>query len=576
MTWLSVLWLVLAAAGAGGAGGGGESSDTAAAPETRGQRVEALLASMSLEQKVGQLMMVGFGGKEMGPGIERLLTDFHVGSVALYSRNVRSPQQVSELIRGLRRAMADEIQPFVAIDQEGGNVVRVRSEVAVLPGTMTLGATRDPVLAFLAGQSHAIDLRLLGFDMNLAPVLDINHNPRNPVINVRAFGDSPELVAQLGVAFVRGQQAAGLATVAKHFPGHGTTEHDSHFALPRIQLPRETLLATELLPFQRAIDAGLDALMTAHVQVPAVDPDGTPASLSRRLIGELLRGRLGFDGLVITDDLEMRAISETRGVGPAAVQAVQAGADIVMVIWTPRRKREVFESLLQAARSGTIPAARLDASVRRILRLKARRGTLDRDCRGGEDAFAYLPNAYHQQVARTIAVRGLTLVANQRSLLPLCTGRGVLVATPYRLFGREMARLLPGSEVLSLRLVSSRRQRQRELERVAARARDQRLVVIAAGNVYQAWLIQQLTRRLDKPVVAVSFGSPYLLRHFPQVAGYLCTYSYLPVAQRAAAQALTGHQSITGKLPVSLSTRYRRGHGLTVQRNACARSTAAR
>ena len=294
-----------------------------AKPDPVAQRVEKLLKGLSLEQKVGQLIMVGFGGKEMGPEIVRLLTSLHVGSVAMYTRNVRSPEQVSKLIGEIRKVMQSEVQPFVALDQEGGNVVRLRSEVTVLPGTMTLGATRDPVLAFLAGQAQGIDLTLIGFDMNLAPVLDTNINPRNPVINVRAFGENAELVAQMGSAFVRGQQGAGLATVAKHFPGHGTTEHDSHFALPRISLDAEQLYRTELVPFRRAVEAGLDAIMTAHVQVPSVDPDGTPGSLSKKLITGLLRERMGFNGLVITDDLEMRAISETRGVGGAAVQAVR-------------------------------------------------------------------------------------------------------------------------------------------------------------------------------------------------------------------------------------------------------------
>ncbi len=547
-----------------------------APPDPIAARVEALLGKLSLEQKVGQLMMVGFGGKEMGPEIERLLKSLHVGSVALYTRNVRSPAQVAKLITDIRRVMADEVQPFVALDQEGGNVVRLRTDVTVLPGTMTLGATRDPVLAYLAGQAQGIDLGLIGFDMNLAPVLDTNINPRNPVINVRAFGENAELVAQMGSAFVRGQQFAGLATVAKHFPGHGTTEHDSHFALPRISLDAEQLFNTELVPFRRAVEAGLDAVMTAHVQVPAVDPDGTPGSLSRKLITGLLRERIGFDGLVITDDLEMRAISETRGVGPAAVQAIQAGADIVMVIWTPRRKQEVHESLLAAVRDGSISHQRLDESVRRVLTLKARRGTLDQAARKHADPFAYLPNAYHQQVTRTIAIRGQTLVTNQRSLIPMCQGEGTLVASPYAVFRQEMGRLLPGSTQVPLRLVSSRKHRQRELDRLLELAPKHRLVVIGAANVYQAWLAQQLIRRIEQPVVVVSFGSPYMLRYFPRAAGYMCSYSYQPSAQRAAALALTGRQAITGRLPVSLSGNHPRGFGLTVKRHTCSHSTAAR
>ncbi|MBN2496552.1 MAG: beta-N-acetylhexosaminidase [Deltaproteobacteria bacterium] len=534
-------------------------------------RVEKLIGQMSPAQKVGQLMMIGFGGREMGPEIARLLTELHIGSVTLYSRNVRDPAQVARLIRDIRSVMAKEIQPFIALDQEGGNVVRVRSQVAVLPGTMTLGASRDPVLAYLAGQANAVDLGLIGFDMILAPVLDINHNPKNPVINVRAFGDDPQLVASLGSAYCLGQQDGGAATVAKHFPGHGTTAHDSHFALPRIELSADQLRQTELLPFRRAIESGLDAVMTAHVQIPAIDTEGTPASLSPKVITGLLREELGFDGVVITDDLEMRAVSGHIGVGAAAIQALQAGADLIMVIWTPRRKREVHDALLAAVRDGTISAERLDRSVRRILRLKARRGTLDAPGRLIAKPTSVLPNDRHLKVVRSIAVRGLTLVRNRSSLVPLCSGKGVLVVSPQDAFRQEMKRLLPACTTMPIKLVSSLKRRQHELAQLVERAEKRRVVVLAVTNVYQAWLAQQFQHRSRTPLIVVSFGSPYMLRYFPKVQGYLCTYSYLASAQLAAAQALAGRLSITGRLPVQLSARHPRGSGLTIRRHACKR-----
>jgi len=532
-------------------------------------RVEALLDGLDLERKVGQLLMVGFGGREMGPEIERLLRGHHIGAVALYTRNIRSAAQAQRLIREVRRVMADEVQPLVAIDQEGGNVVRVHHPLAVLPGAMTLGATRDPMLAYLVGQAVGSELRLLGFDMNLAPVLDINHNPRNPVINVRAFGDDPALVAVLGTAFITGQEEAGLATVAKHFPGHGTTAADSHFALPRIEAGLAELEAVDLVPFRRAFAAGLDAVMTAHVQVPAVEPDGTPGSLSPRVVHDLLRDRLGFDGLVVTDDLEMRAISGSLGVGEAAVRAVLAGADMVMVIWTPRRKAEVGEALLAAARSGRLSRARLDESVRRVLRLKERLGTLDAHRAPPAELTRLLPNRRHQQLTWAVAVRGLTLVRNQGGLLPLCQGQGVLVASPLRPFLRELQRLLPGLTPLELRGRPSDAQRARELERLTALAPTHRALVVAVTSPYQAWLVQELQRRTRVPILAVSFASPYFLRNFPGVAGYLCTYSYLPSAQVAAAQALAGRNAITGRLPVGLSPAHPRGSGLSVGKGRC-------
>ena len=536
-------------------------------------RAEEILRGMSLEQKVGQLMMVGFGGRTMGPEISRLLLDRHIGSVALYSRNISNTKQLAKLVRDIRKTMHQEIQPFVAIDQEGGNVVRVRTDVTVLPGAMALGATRDPVLAYLAGQANAVDLGLLGIDMNLAPVLDVNRNPANPVINIRAFGDHPKLVAKIGVWFILGQQQAGLASVAKHFPGHGDTAHDSHFSLPVTNESLEQLRGIALLPFREAIDAGLDAVMTAHVRVPAVDDSDTPASLSKKVISGLLRGEMAYDGLVITDDLEMRAIAERMTAGEAAVRAILAGADVIMVIWTPSKKHQVFEALIAAVKDGRISESRIDESVRRILRLKAKRGTLDALSGEPPSLSDNFPNPYHSRLVRTIAHRGVTLVRNQGSILPLCQSRGVLVAGPQKVFLNEMKKLLPDATTVQLSRVPSRKRRQDDLDKLTKLAGKHRVVVVAVVNAYQAWLVQQLSHKIKVPLVAVSFGSPYYLRNFPRVNGYLCAYSYLASAQKAAARALCSRISITGRLPVTITRQYPRGHGVTLPRGTC--STAA-
>jgi beta-N-acetylhexosaminidase len=537
-------------------------------------RVEKILSQMSVEQKVGQLMMVGFGGKEMGPEITKLLIDHHIGSVAIYSRNIINTKQLAKLVRDVREVMQEEIQPFVAIDQEGGNVVRVRSDVLVLPGAMALGATRDPVLAFLAGQANAIDLGLLGVDMNLAPVLDVNRNPRNPVINIRAYADHPQLVAELGTKFIQGQQQAGMATVAKHFPGHGTTSSDSHFALPVISLSLEQLKQTELIPFREAIETGLDAIMTAHVQVPAVDPSGTPASLSQPVISGLLRKDLKFDGLVITDDLEMRAIAERMTSGEAAVSAILAGADIIMVIWTAHKKHEVYEALLSAVKEKKISMGRIDESVRRILKLKATRGTLDALADKTQELSEIFPNKLHSRLVQTIAYRSVTLVRNADSIIPLCEGKGVLAVGPQTIFLNELKRLLPGSKILITKRVPSQKRRREDLDKIVGMSKGKQAVVVAVVNAYQAWLVQQLKKRIKVPIVAVSFGSPYFLRNFPSVNAYICTYSYLPSAQMAAARAISGQISITGKLPVSLSKQYKRGHGRTLKHKSCSASAA--
>jgi beta-N-acetylhexosaminidase len=231
--------------------------------------VEALLAGMSLEAKVGQMMMVGFGGTVVDAPVEALVRGKLVGGVCMFKRNIADAEQVGRLNDAVRALLADSIPPFIAVDQEGGNVTRIDEGMLVLPGNMALGATRSQKLSYEAGKAQGEDLARLGFNMNLAPVLDVNVNPRNPVIGMRAFGDSPKLVADFGADFVRGQQDANIATVAKHFPGHGSVDSDSHKALPVLAENEQQLLRV-LEPFAAAMKVGLDGMMTAHVAAPKV------------------------------------------------------------------------------------------------------------------------------------------------------------------------------------------------------------------------------------------------------------------------------------------------------------------
>ncbi len=331
--------------------------------------VDALIAGMSVEAKVGQLMMVGFGGHAVDASIVALVKGKLVGGVCMFKRNINDPLQVGQLNDGVRALLADSIPPFIAVDQEGGSVVRLSDGVLVLPGNMALGATRNERLAYEAGRAQGDDLRRLGFNMNLAPVLDVNINPRNPVIGVRSFGDEPGLVSSFGAEFVRGQQDANIATVAKHFPGHGSSDSDSHKQLP-VLTETEDELVSALRPFEAAMKVGLDGMMTAHVAAPKVTGDELPATLSERILGDILRRRMKFNGLVLTDEHEMEAIADRYGVGRAAVMAIKAGADMVLVPWRVERKAEAHAALLEAVKNGEISRVRLEDSLRRFLLLK--------------------------------------------------------------------------------------------------------------------------------------------------------------------------------------------------------------
>ncbi|HET6344376.1 MAG TPA: glycoside hydrolase family 3 N-terminal domain-containing protein, partial [Myxococcota bacterium] len=258
----------------------GRSADTPP-PHPRKVSIEGVLAAMSPEEKVGQLLMVGFAGTQVNSQISHWVRDRHVGGVALFSRNIVDLAQTARFTRALTTLAGDGIPIFLALDQEGGNVVRVKDGAMLLPGNMALGATREPTLAYVAGQALAIDLRLLGFNMNLAPVLDVNSNPQNPVIGIRSYGERPDLVGYMGEWYVRGQQEMGVVAVAKHFPGHGDTQTDSHFAMPSIDADLGRLEEVELYPFKESIKAGLDAIMTAHIALPRLaEGIDLPATLS--------------------------------------------------------------------------------------------------------------------------------------------------------------------------------------------------------------------------------------------------------------------------------------------------------
>ena len=527
------------------------------------EQVDTHLSRMTVSEKVGQLIMIGFGGTKSNEEIRLWVGQRKVGGAVLFSRNIVDLAQTAKLTRDIAKLSLD-LPPFIALDQEGGNVVRVKDGATVLPGNMTLGATRSPMLSMVSGQSMGIDLRRLGFNMNLAPVLDINSNPRNPVIGVRSFGEEAQLVGQLGAWFIRGQQEVGVSSVAKHFPGHGDTQSDSHFSMPAISADEARLFELELEPFVASISAGVDALMTAHIAIPKVleSPD-LPATLSKKLLTDILRKRLGFEGVVITDGLEMQGIVKKFGSGEAAVRAILAGADMAMILWTKSKKEEVYQALLSAVRSGRLSMSRLDESVRRILRVKYRRGLFD----SPETSLSTLMqdrnyNALHRRVSREVARAGTTLVRNHGDMLPLRTHRYrkvVVMAPPGPLATRLAAEA--NIEVVKIPWRTSRSLRRKITEKLLRAAQGADALVFAVVNRSHVSVVQNVLRRAPAlPSAMVSLASPYFLEYVPQIDAYVCAYSYQPVAQEAVADGLLGKLPMKGRLPVTLPGYYEAGH----------------
>ena len=513
--------------------------------------IDTMIDEMTIEEKVGQLIMVGFDGTQANEVIEAHIRERFVGGVVLFSRNIQSPKQTAELtnqLQQLAQTTTRQIPLFIGIDQEGGWVIRLREGATVLPGNMALGATDSTALAERAGEITAVELAAVGVNLNFAPVVDVNNNPQNPVIDRRSFGESSELVSRLGVAYIRGLQHNGVLATAKHFPGHGDTTVDSHFDLPTVNHDRERVHTLELQPFRAAIDADVAAIMTAHIVYPAFDPE-RPATLSPAILTDLLRKELGFDGLLITDDMEMKAIDDRYRSGEAAVMAVEAGTDIVMVLWTPTKQIEVFEALLSAVKSGRITQARLDQSVKRILKSKGaafNRRFVDPDAVGetvGTDV--------HQQLAQTIASQAITVVRNRDNLLPLKLEPEtsvLILSASSALFESFKAR---HPNTFEARIPEKPAGAQLMLQ-LPIRPKDADVIIAGITNNEQAGLIHQMSLGKTTPIIVIAFGSPYALRYCPFVSASLAAYDIHKASVSAAVEVIVGAQEAQGKLPVQL------------------------
>jgi beta-N-acetylhexosaminidase len=329
------------------------------------------MSPRSFRQQIGQLLMAGFDGHSIPAELRALSREFSVGGVVLFKRNVEDPEQVADVSRQVRGLTTDEA-PWVAVDQEGGRVARLKRPFTEWPPMLTLGRSRDEALARRFAGALATELAAVGVTLDFAPVLDVLTNAGNPAIGDRALAEDAALVSRLGVAIIEELQGAGLAACGKHFPGHGDTAVDSHHELPVVEHGPDRLRAVEFEPFRAAIAAGVASIMTAHVLVPALD-EQWPATLSPRIVRPLLREELGFDGVIFTDDMEMKAIAAHHGVPQAAVRAIAAGVDGVLVCsGSTDLQVATLEALVHAVEDGTLPYSRVEDALARHARMKRR------------------------------------------------------------------------------------------------------------------------------------------------------------------------------------------------------------
>lgn len=329
------------------------------------------ISQMSLDEKIGQLVIVGLEGTQMDAEAQKLIETYKVGGFILFKRNIETAEQTVEMLNELKQtnSRSNTVPLFLSVDEEGGRVSRMPEQFAKIPPNLTIGKTDDPEIARLIGQVIAKEIGALGFNMDFAPVLDIFSNPQNTVIGDRSFGNNPQQVSRFGTMMMQGLSSEQIVPVIKHFPGHGDTLVDSHVGLPIVHKTKDELKKFELIPFMEAIKQGAEVVMVAHIQLPELDAS-RPASLSKPIITGLLREELQFDGLIITDDLTMGAITENYDAGQASVQAFLAGSDLLLVCHEYDSEIAAIQALKQAAADGTLSPSRIDESVYRILKIK--------------------------------------------------------------------------------------------------------------------------------------------------------------------------------------------------------------
>ncbi|SIS62747.1 beta-N-acetylhexosaminidase [Salimicrobium flavidum] len=327
------------------------------------------VSDMTLNEKIGQMVIAGLDGTSLTTPDERLMTDYHVGGFIFYGDNLETRQQSINFVNEVKAAnQGNKLPLFISVDQEGGRVARLPG-VNTTPSNKAIGETNDPDYAYSIGQTLGQQLNSMGFNLDYAPVLDINSNPDNPVIGDRSYGDNADIVSRMGIQTMKGIQSENIIPVIKHFPGHGDTSVDSHLELPRVTKSLNQLEQLELIPFKKAIDEGANVVMIAHILLSELDAD-YPASMSETVITELLRNQLDFNGVVITDDMTMGAIADNYGMGEAAVKSVEAGSDIVLVAHGNQNVIDVIEAIKAAVEDGEISERSINESVQRIISLK--------------------------------------------------------------------------------------------------------------------------------------------------------------------------------------------------------------
>jgi beta-N-acetylhexosaminidase len=552
------------------------------------------MKSMTPRERIAQLIVIGFSGRPMNTRTREyrkfvhLVSQEHVGGLILVNvsngRTVAKadPLEAASFINRMQRL--SRIPLLVSADFERGASMRVDA-TTIFPPAMAFTASRDPKEAEVEGEITAREARALGVQWLFFPDADVNNNPDNPIINIRSYGENPDDVSAFVSAFITGAHSvpkSPVLTTAKHFPGHGDTATDSHLNLATIDGDRARLEQVELAPFRAAIQSGTDSVMTAHIAVPALDAPDIPATLSPKILNGVLREDLGFHGIIVTDALEMGGIAKGFSTGEAAVLAIQAGADVLLM---PPDGEAAINAVAAAVRSGHISQKRIDESVTRILIAKAHVGLAAKKLVDLEAVHSVVNSTESNAVAQQICDRSVTLVRNQNDFVPLKpsvslkpsedTAFFILTEGSTTVEGQAFALEVRKRSVMANVTILDTRMPDADLQAAVDRANGaSRYVVVAfasvaanRGSVALGGGFPQLVENLvatKKPVALIAMGNPYLLRNFPDVAAYMTTYSTVPPSEVSAVKALFGEIPIGGKLPVSIPGFAQYGDGISI------------
>lgn len=511
--------------------------------------------TLSLEQRVAQMFIVNLYGSQLTEVGRDFLTQYQVGGVVLLGDNISTPEVVTDLVNSYQQTITSSggLPLFVAVDQEGGPISHLKEGFTAFPTPALITATQDIDLAQRLGRAIAEELLAVGVNMDLAPVADLETNPRNPIIKRRSFGSDPALVSPIIGAFVEGMQAQGVLAVAKHFPGHGDSSDDSHTALPIISLDRARLEAVELAPFRAAIEADVSAVMVAHIWYPALESqENLPASLSANIIDGLLRRDMGYDGLVMTDALDMDAIDTNYSYPDAVLSAIEAGVDLVIAAHISLDSQILaIQSVVEAVQSGRMSEERINQSVRRILDAKARFNLLNWTPLPIEQASTRLNLDQHALLVDELFKAGVTVALDPQQLIPLTPEQSVAIVYPASRpqIMRECSSYNPSIQWVGVSM--SPQEQEIAWARDAAGRAD--VTVVFTQNADDDPQQQALVKALPpEKTLAVALWSPYDWTVYPQVAGYIVTYSPLPPAIPAVCKILFGALPARGTFPLSI------------------------